>query len=159
MKTTQRTSRRSRYVLSVKSFLLSSFTPHFIGSSQILEEPSSIWKARHWLLSTSCKSLSHLKKTRRSESQATYRAQLYESHRGHQHSPFLPPSNQHPFLLSQHRHSSQLLLQERPPSSPSSVVRAQMRFTLTSSRTSMKFIHLCCVVPANSHRGHPYSPR
>ena len=44
-----------------------------------------------------------------------------------------PPSNQHLFLLSQHRHSSQPVLQERPPSSPSSVVRAQTGFTLTSS--------------------------
>jgi len=45
MKTTQM-SRHSRYVLSVRSFLLSSFTPHSTGLSQILEEPSSISKAR-----------------------------------------------------------------------------------------------------------------
>jgi len=44
-------------------------------------------------------------------------------------------SNQHPFPLSQHRHSSQPHLQERPP--PSSVVRAQMRFILMNSRTSI----------------------
>ena len=53
-----------------------------------------------------------------------------------------PFSTQHLFPLSRHWHSSQPHLQERPPSSPPSVVRAQMRFTLTSSRTSMTFIHL-----------------
>ena len=64
-----------------------------------------------------------------------------------------PLSNQHPFPLSQHRHSSQPHLQERPPSSPSSVVRAQTRFTLTNSRTSMTFIHLL------SHRSCKRLPR
>jgi len=76
-------------VCSVLSVLSSSFTPHPTGSSQVLEEPSSIWKARHQLLSTSYKSFSCFEETCRSESQATYCTRLYKSRRGYQHPPLL----------------------------------------------------------------------
>jgi hypothetical protein len=70
-------------------FLSLTFTLPSTGSSQILEVSSSIWEAEHYLLSTSRKSLLDFQEDRRSRSQATYRAWIYESRQGYQYSPLL----------------------------------------------------------------------